>query len=243
MKNLTLKALLCLFALLCVLLFLDRSCTRKALYRAQGAHEQQKQLTKEAQDRADAAIAREEKLKEESDAKIQDLISQLSEDEAIEESTEEISELEQELPSLEDKDEIIDNLQRQKELFKKNFLAALSDVKILGKPVEEISSTGEKIIHYPPGSVTFELNRKYLSQVTITDEWIEKFNAERNLRIASDRVADEATKSLKRFSFLSDLKTAGLAGIGAGVLTGILTKDWRWGLGAGAAAFTIVIAF
>lgn len=188
-----------ILTVLCVFLFLDRSCTTRKLNIARNDYENQRVVTVGVQLEADKKI---EGLIEElsnRDLRIETLVISIDKRELRDVEKERLlEELEAEEIVLVDKDEIIDNLHSQISGWKERFTLASDTID-------------------DQRQIIFSLKEKYDIQVNITLAWEAKFNSERALRIRAEDVIKESVKQIRALKFKSKLKTGGIA-IVAGIL-------------------------
>jgi len=202
-----------LLALVCFLL-IDRDGTRSNLNQTARELKAEKANSAAIQKKADEAIAGKEVLKKEADKNLSSLAGSLTEKNGeIKKKDSRIAELEAALPGLKDKDEIISNQAEQISAWKGKCLFLEQKVSGLGEPVEE-----EGRFIYPPGSVTFEINHKYESQLSITGEWIKKHNAVCGERDKADEAFKKSLKELRWEKLKSKAKTGIVAAVAGGAL-------------------------
>lgn len=190
--------------LLCVFLFLDRSCTSRKLDIARGGYENQKIVTAMSQLKAD-----EEKAELYSKLSKHVLKIEYLEKEVVKKDLEDvererrIEELEAEEIVLVDDSDLIVNLRFQIREWTERFTLAAG-----------IIEDQKQII--------FSLREKYDIQVGITNAWISKLNAEKALRLSAESVIKESTKEIRRLRAKAKLKTGGIAVVGAILLYAVL---------------------
>lgn len=226
-----------------VFMFLDRSCTHKKLNVALGELEKQKTVTAAAETKADEAIDREKETKDLLDNEIKKLTGSITvKDEKIKEKDTKIADLEKEEETLTDAPLLIANLREQIAQWKGKFTLSQQQVAELGVPYE-IEIDGKMIMKYPHGSVTFNLNEKYLSQFRITDQWIVKYDAQLALSKERDNALKQAMKDISGLKFASKIKTGGV--IFAGTYAGayFLGADTKVSLISAAVTTAIYLIF
>ena len=237
------KIIIVILILVAVFMFLDRSCTHKKLNKALGEVDKQKEVTAAAELKADEAIAREEETKILHNEEIKKLTGSINvKDKKIKEKDTKIADLEKEEETLTDAPSLIANLRAQIELWKGNFTLSQQQVAELGVPYE-VEIDGKMIMKYPHGSVTFNLNEKYLSQIRVTDQWIVKYDAQFDLSNERDNALKECMKDIKGIRFMSKIKTGGM--IFAGTYAGayFLGADPKISIIAGAVTTAIYLIF
>jgi len=237
------KIIIVILILVAVFMFLDRSCTHKKLNKALGEVDKQKEVTAAAELKADEAIAREEETKILHNEEIKKLTGSINvKDKKIKEKDTKIADLEKEEETLTDAPSLIANLRAQIELWKGNFTLSQQQVAELGVPYE-VEIDGKMIMKYPHGSVTFNLNEKYLSQIRVTDQWIVKYDAQFDLSNERDNALKECMKDIKGIRFMSKIKTGGMIFAGTYGAAYFLGADTKISLIAGAVTTAIYLIF
>ena len=238
-----LKVVITIFIIVLVFAFLDRSCTHKKLNKALGELEKQKEVTAAAELRADEAIEREKETKTLLDNEIKELTGTIHErDDKIKEKDTKIADLEKEEETLTDAPSLIANLRAQIEEWKGKFTLSQQQVAELGVPYE-VEVDGVMIMKYPHGSVTFNLNEKYLSQIRITDEWKVKYHAQLDLSNERNQALNQCLKDIKGIRFGSKIKTGGLIFAGTAAGAYMLGADSKISLIAGAVTTAVYLIF
>ena len=238
------KIIIAILILVCGLIFLDRSCAYKKLNTALGELEKQKEVTAAAETKADEAIEREKETKKLLDNEIKILVGSIHDRETIiKDKDKKIEDLEKEKETLTDAPSIIANLERQVELWKGKFTLAQQTIADLGVPYEIIDEAGNKILKYPPESMTFNLNEKYISQIRITDKWIVKYDAQLDLSLEREQALNQCLKDIKGLRFMSRIKTGGLIFAGTAAGAYVLGADPKVSLIAGAVTTVIYLIF
>lgn len=205
--------ILALMVLVCFLL-IDRHGTKSNLKQSLKDLKTEQHRADAVQKQADEAIAALEASKRDSDERITKIVAGLSaKDRDLERKASRISELEAELPSLVDKDEIIRNQAEQISEWRSSFSLVQQKVDRLGEPVEK-----DGVIVYPVGSITFELNRKYETQLAIVGQWEAKYDAACAVRDQALNALADALKDLKRERLRSKAKTTTIAAAVGGAL-------------------------
>jgi len=237
------KIIIVILILAAVFIFLDRSCTHKKLNIALGELEKQKEVTAAAETKADEAIAREKETKTLLDNEIKKLTGSITvKDKKIKEKDTKIADLEKEEETLTDPPSLIANLREQIAQWKGKFTLSQQQVAQLGVPYE-VEIDGKMIMKYPHGSVTFNLNEKYLSQLRITDQWIVKYDAQFDLAKGSDKALKQCMKDIKGIRFMSKIKTGGMIFAGTYGAAYFLGADTKISLIAGAVTTAIYLIF
>ena len=237
------KIIIVILILVAVFMFLDRSCTHKKLNKALGEVDKQKEVTAAAETKADEAIEREKETKTLLDTEIKKLTGSIKvKDKKIKEKDTKIADLEKEEETLTDPPSLIANLREQIELWKGKFTLSQQQVAELGVPFE-VEIDGKMITKYPHGSVTFNLNEKYLSQFRITDQWIVKYDAQLALSLERDNALKQAMKDIKGLKFGSKIKTGGMIFAGTYGAAYFLGADPKISLIAGAVTTAIYLIF
>jgi len=237
------KIIIVILILAAVFMFLDRSCTHKKLNVALGELEKQKTVTAAAETRADDAIEREKETKILHDIEIKELTGSINvKNKKIKEKDTKIADLEKEEETLTDAPSLIVNLRAQIKEWKGKFTLSQQQIADLGVPYE-VEIDGKMIMKYPHGSVTFNLNEKYLSQIRITDQWIVKYDAQLALSVERDQALKQCMKDIKGIRFMSKIKTGGM--IFAGTYAGayFLGADTRISLISAAVTTAIYLIF
>jgi chromosome segregation ATPase len=202
-----------LLALVCFLL-IDHGGMKSNLNQTAKELKAEKVNSAAIQKKADEAIAGKEALKKEADKNLSSLAGSLTEKNGeIKKKDSRIAELEAALPGLKDKDEIISNQAQQISRWRGKCAFLENKIVDLGEPVE-----AGGVITYPPGSVTFELNQKYEVQLSITGDWITKYNAVRTERDKSEEAFKKSLKVLRWEKLKSKAKTGIVAAAAGGAL-------------------------
>ena len=106
------------------------------------------------------------------------------------------------------------NLQKQVKVWKKKFTISESIIKDLGQPIEYYDEHGVKKIKYPEGSITFNLQEKYNTQLKISLNYKEMYEKSQRLVLLADKRLKLADKKIRNARLGSTVKTIALGAVG-----------------------------
>lgn len=99
------------------------------------------------------------------------------------------------------------NLQKQVKVWKKKFTISESIIKDLGQPIEYYDEHGVKKIKYPEGSITFNLQEKYNTQLKISLNYKEMYEKSQQLVLLADKRLIIADRKIRNARLGSTVKT------------------------------------
>ena len=99
------------------------------------------------------------------------------------------------------------NLQKQVKVWKKKFTISESIIKDLGQPIEYYDEHGVKKIKYPEGSITFNLQEKYNTQLKISLNYKEMYEKSKQLVLLADKRLIIADRKIRNARLGSTVKT------------------------------------